>query len=111
FLEQWNPARIAEFPLLDQVGPGFGTFRMAGAVDPVYESPAVLEGWQANGSQWQEKEDKKREDVFGQCLITGKHQQLLARLHPKIKGIANTQSAGAVIASYDGTAYESYGKE
>jgi CRISPR-associated protein Csd1 len=46
----------------------------------------------------------------GVCLVSGIRGQI-ARLHePKIKGVADAQSGGALLVSFNASAYESYGK-
>ena len=42
-------------------------------------------------------------------MVTGVTSPI-ARLHPKIKGVAGAQSVGASIVSFNNSAYESYGK-
>lgn len=44
-----------------------------------------------------------------QCLVTGEAEEPIALLHPKIKGVRDTQSAGANLVSFNAAAYESYG--
>lgn len=102
FLESWDPSKIIEFPKLDEVGTGFGVFQIRGGKD-VHSSGHIRTWWEANRPTEKEGEE-------GQCLITGETGQI-ARLHPKIKGVAGAQSAGASIVSFNDTAYESYGKE
>ena len=49
--------------------------------------------------------------VKGQCLITGKKNQPIAILHPKIKGVAGTKTTGANLVSFNAPAFWSYGKD
>jgi CRISPR-associated protein Csd1 len=102
FLKQWNPDRIAEFPILNELGTGFGIFQLQGAKRPVHESPAV-QNW------WILSQAAEEPGDAAQCLLTGEVLPI-ARLHPKIKGVTGAQSAGAAIVSFNATAYESYGK-
>ena len=101
FLESWEPDLIPKYPKLDVVGTGFGVFQIQGHPGDVHQDEIIREWWQSN----RPVED---EDDEGQCLVTGEIGQI-ARLHPKIKGVANAQSAGASIVSFNDTAYESYG--
>lgn len=103
FLETWNPVRISEFPELDEVGTGFGAFKIRGRKKYVHETPGISDWWEVNRPQ-------EPSEILGQCLITGETGVPIARLHPKIKGIAGAQSAGASIVSFNDSAYESYGK-
>ncbi len=102
FLKQWNPERIAEFPILNDLGTGFGIFQLQGEKKPVHESPAV-QNW------WILSQAAELPGDAAQCLLTGEVLPI-ARLHPKIKGVTGAQSAGAAIVSFNATAYESYGK-
>lgn len=52
-----------------------------------------------------------KDAVKGQCLITGKRNQPIAILHPKIKGIAGTKTTGANLVSFNAPAFWSYGKD
>lgn len=45
----------------------------------------------------------------GICLVTGKYDNI-AVLHPLIKNVKGAQSAGASLISFNGSAFESYGK-
>lgn len=105
FLEQWSPERIAEFPILNDVGTGFGIFVLQGDKRPVHESKRIQEWWRANLD-----DDSKEKVVLGQCLLTSEIVPI-ARLHPKIKGVTGSQSAGASIVSFNATAYDSYAKD
>jgi CRISPR-associated protein Csd1 len=103
FLEQWNPARIEEFPMLKTVGTGFGVFQIQGQKAYIHSTPKILNWWRSN-------QPKVNSGTLGQCLITGETGVEIARLHPKIKAVTGAQSAGASIVSFNDTAYESYGK-
>jgi CRISPR-associated protein Csd1 len=105
FLENWNPEKINQWPVLDEVGPGFGVFQLQGEPRLVHEHPEI-EAW------WINKQDQKEADstqVVGQCLVSGEIGPI-ARLHPKIKGVSGGQAAGASIVSFNDSAYESLGK-
>ena len=103
FLESWDPARIEEFPILNDVGTGFGVFQIQGEKKYIHDCPTILTWWRAN-------QPKDSSATLGQCLITGESDVAIARLHPKIKSVTGAQSAGASIVSFNDTAYESYGK-
>ncbi len=103
FLQNWNTDEIANHPILNDVGTGFGVFQIKGRKGFVHDVPKILD-W------WNENQTKEVSEVFGQCLITGESEVPIARLHPKIKGISGAQSAGASIVSFNDAAYESYGK-
>ena len=46
----------------------------------------------------------------GLCLISGERAPI-ARLHPKVKGVRNAQTAGAAIVSFNLDSFMSFGKE
>lgn len=104
FLESWDPARAAEFPVLRDAGAiGFGVFQIEGDPSFVHDDDAVL-GW------WRSQADGEEPSVVGQCLVTGDRTEL-ARLHPKVKGVAGAQGSGATVAGFNEPAYESLGKK
>ncbi len=103
FLEQWNPEQIAEFPILNDLGNGFGIFQIQGQKKPVHESVAVHK-W------WVRSQATQTPGPIGQCLLTGDTLPI-ARLHPKIKGVTGSQPAGASIVSFNATAFDSYAKD
>jgi CRISPR-associated protein Csd1 len=103
FLKQWDPEQIAEFPILNEVGTGFGIFQLQGEKKPVHESQAIQNWWMLSQAA------EEPGDV-GQCLLTGEMVPI-ARLHPKIKGVTGSQAAGASIVSFNATAYDSYAKD
>ncbi len=104
FLEDWNPALAEDHEVLaDAASAGFGVFQIQGETRHVHQDPAVSRWWDTRSAA-QQSEHR------GQCLVTGEEGPL-ARLHPKIKGVAGSQSAGATIAGFNEDAYESYGKK
>lgn len=102
FLESWDPARIPEYPILDEVGTGFGVFQIQGEKRGVHENESIVKWWNA-------RQNSTDPGPQAQCLITGESVPI-ARLHPKIKGVGGSQSSGASIVSFNDTAYESFGK-
>lgn len=103
FLKEWQPERLGEHPELEELGTGFGIFRMQGEKKAVHEAAAV-QNW------WRRQVEEGPPGEAGQCLVSGEFEPI-ARLHPKIKGIAGAQAAGASLVSFNATAYESFGKE
>lgn len=105
FLSTWTPEMaLAHATLLEEIGGSFGVFRMAGAERFVHEDPAVIAYWARQGG---ESDDAPR----GRCLVTGE-KDIIARVHePKIKGVRGTQTADALLVSFNKDAYTSFGKE
>ncbi len=104
FLSQWSPDQLADHPILNEVGTGFGIFAILGEKRAVHESKRVQAWWLASQS---EGDDEPA--INAQCLLTGEDSSI-ARLHPKIKGVTGSQAAGASLVSFNANAYESYGK-
>ena len=59
---------------------------------------------------WDEMYHQDTTQKEGRCLVTGKFGPI-ARLHPLLKGVRGAQSSGAALVSFNGNAFESYGKE
>ncbi len=105
FLESWDPAQASSLPGIEHVGTSFGVFKIALQKKFVHELPKVRTWW---AKQVASKSDEKA--IIGTCLITGEEGPL-AELHaPKIKNVPGAQSAGALLVSFNASAYESYGK-
>lgn len=100
FLRSWSPERAATWAeKLADYGMNFGVFRIAGEkyVHEIVQAPIGR--------------DEDETIAQAMCLVTGDHATP-ARLHePKIKGVANAQSAGALLVSFNGSAFTSYGRD
>lgn len=59
---------------------------------------------------WDDNYQNGVQQKMGRCLVTGSIAPV-ARLHPLIKGVRGAQSSGAALVSFNGDAFESYGKE
>jgi CRISPR-associated protein Csd1 len=107
FLLGWSPERAAERASeLAEIATHFGVFKIAGAPRFVHDDLAIVAYWASHGTEGETTETSGK----GFCLVTGIQEQI-ARLHePKIKGVAGTQSAGALLVSFNDRAYESFGK-
>ncbi len=102
FLEAWTPQAASEHAeRLAGVATHFGAFRIASEHTYVHES--VI-------SPVEEVEsDTSHPDAM--CLVTGSMAPT-ARLHePKIKGVADAQMGGALLVSFNASAFTSYGKD
>ena len=100
FLERWQPEMARKYPILDEVGPGYGVFQIRGETRYVHEHPEIVK-W------WNNRQAGKTPDLVSQCLVTGKTGPI-AGLHPKIKNVSNKQ---APLVSFNKKSFESYGKE
>ena len=117
FLERWSSARAPEFPILAELQTGFAVFQIRGNASFVHNDPSIRAWWdrRTNGDParmsawWEDRCDVDHEsNSLGQCLVTG-DEAPIARLQPKIKGVAGSQPAGATIAGFNDEAYCSFG--
>jgi CRISPR-associated protein Csd1 len=107
FLNNWNPQN-AETVLSDISGFDESILEACNFIFMNKDFKYIHENTDIKNA-WEEfKQDHDAEK--GQCLITGKNSAI-ARLHPKIKGVRDAQSAGANIVSFNADAFTSYGKE
>ncbi|MCC7408364.1 MAG: type I-C CRISPR-associated protein Cas8c/Csd1 [Phycisphaeraceae bacterium] len=108
FLEKWEPKQAKQQEILAEVGPGFGVFRIRGESGYVHDRPAIKRYWE---SQLKSDDDGDEAPQVGVSLINGQKQSI-ARLHePKIKGVIESQSSGALLVSFNLPAFTSYGME
>lgn len=59
---------------------------------------------------WEKSRSNSDNITEGICLVTGKHDEI-SRIHTVIKGVPGAQTSGAALVSFNGSAFESYGKE
>jgi CRISPR-associated protein Csd1 len=105
FLRSWSPeSSLDHAAVLSEIGKNFGVFRIAGETMYLHELIAIPV--EPEDAQTATKPTLAR----GMCLVSGDIDDI-ARLHePKIKGVAGAQSAGALLVSFNASAYESYRK-
>ncbi|MBQ2953602.1 MAG: type I-C CRISPR-associated protein Cas8c/Csd1 [Clostridia bacterium] len=106
FFEKWIPEKAAEHdavvPLIDEIESGNLTFIYNGAL--VALNDAIKAVWADYLCQ------EQNQGVRMQCLVTGEIGEI-SRLHPQFTKVVGAQPAGAALVSYNGTAFESFGKE
>ncbi len=107
FLQSWSPDQAGQHQdVLSEVTGSFGVFRIAGRMQYVHDSTAVM----AYLSRPETAKENEGSIVVGTCLVTG-NREPIARLHePKIKNVRGAQSSGALLVSFNDAAYESFGK-
>lgn len=103
FIRNWNPVKADTLDCWAELTGGNVVFRIEGEKYYVHEMPSAKQIWFNEKMQGAGSPD-------GFCLVSG-NSQPIARLHPAIKGVANAQTAGAALISFNASAYESYGKE
>jgi len=100
YLRSWSPQQALQYAeQLKECTQNFGVFRIVGERQFVHEAVGLI------------TVENDALPQLGTCLVTGQHGIPIARLHePKIKGVRGSQSAGALLVSFNDEAYESYGK-
>lgn len=84
------------------------TFCLKGKDIPdMTENKEIQKAWQ----HYIETQEKSEDDVYATCSITGKPNQKIAVLHPKIKGIAGGDASGTSLICYNTKSVCSNGQE
>jgi CRISPR-associated protein Csd1 len=105
FLRNWSPELARDHAeLLKEIATNFGIFKIAGELCYVHEVISLPD----------ESDEQSAASQTGatraMCLVSGAIDEI-ARLHePKITGVGGAQSSGALLVSFNASAYESYGK-
>lgn len=106
FFARWKPEKFDEEPvagLKDALNRGANlVFRVNGAY--AHEDPAIIDAWQSYCASSEENVVPIR------CLVTGK-EDVLAKVHPALKGVVGAQSSGAALVSFNADAFCSYNRE
>lgn len=105
FFDGWDSVLAAEHPLIvknlnELYKGGNVTFYVNGRL--AAENAEIKAAWQ----RYYDNSDGERM----QCLVTGK-DDVIVPTHPAIKGVADAQSSGAALVSFNASAFCSYGKE
>ncbi len=105
FFERWKPERAAEHPALaENIEAVISGANLLFRIDGVFaqEDETIRQAWQ---SYFDKAEGEKK-----QCLVTGE-EDVIAPVHPPIKGVNGAQSSGAALVSFNAPAFCSYGQE
>jgi CRISPR-associated protein Csd1 len=108
FLRKWEPgSAVAVNGDIDEItSNSFGVFRLSGEHAYIHDRPAVRAYWDNT------QKVAAPGAPTGQCLITGKRGQPLARIiEPAIKGVRDAQPSGAKIVAFNRDAFTSYRPE
>lgn len=107
FFEKWDTDQVSKWRAkLDQfAATGFGVFQLRSENRFVHQDPQIVKWWDLRQGAILENANH---DI---CLITGEALPVAELHEPKIKGVKDSQGAGALIVSFNASAYESYAKE
>lgn len=108
FFDSWNPELCKDHPIVSQYLEAIST---GGNI--IFQLP---DGTNAQDIEelkqaWSRYSSDQTSQTLMQCLVTGKENMPIARLHNKIKGVRGGQPTGTSIVSFNSDAYESYGKD
>lgn len=106
FLEQWQPENADQYPVLQDLTTGFGVFQIIGEQGYVHYDPLIQQWW----DQYAQGVEKDESGELGQCLISGKDNMSIARLHPKIHGIPGGNPDKSLVG-FKPDSFKSYGKD
>lgn len=110
YFDHWNVDKAREHPLiqgnLEDIQAGANFLIQVGRRDAT-DIPDIRKAWEDYFKSGGEEGNEER----GQCLITGKKDEPIASLHPKIKGVLGAQSSGANLVSFNAPAFCSYGHD
>lgn len=112
FLEAWDPNRSEEHIPSSELYTGNGIFVLQGQSTPIHEDETIINWWINGGSErWSNYGKQKKETMNGMCLVSGETAKVAILHNPAIKGVANAQTSGAKLVSFNCKSFESYGKE
>lgn len=106
FFLTWEPQRAKEYPALQEMWEeitGGGNLIFVMDDEDAQDDEEIRRAWK----EFLDGESSGREGI---CMVTGKKTEI-ARIHSTIKGVQGAQSSGAALVSFNGPAFESYGKE
>ena len=109
YFDQWDIEKAKDNPfvkadLKNIVKGGSFIFQVDGK--DAMEDEAIRKAW----SIYLKGDDKDESmSTMGQCLVTGRANQKIAILHPKIKGVTGAKSMGANLVSFNKRSFCSYG--
>lgn len=107
FLESYTPEKGKEHPAIIRhleklLEGGSLVFKLDGMDGFIHEAREIRRAWEVyrTGSA---------NHYQSQCLVTGKISPI-ARLHPNLKGIRDTNTSGASLVGFNARSYESYNR-
>jgi len=108
FYEHWKPSEASKMlEYWDEISSdnaGFIAWRLSGERQYIHLRPKIKRAWQKYLSS-------QKSEFSAQCLVSGKLNANIQRLHAQFKRIAGGQSSGMSLVSFNIKSSESYGKE
>lgn len=104
FLDIWNPESAPNLPLWEEMIGKNVVFKLDGDNQFIHDRPAVKSAWLSHFKA-------SKSEIKGTCLVSGKSEVGISRLHSPIKGVLGAQSSGAALVSFNLSAFTSYGKD
>ncbi|MBM6967927.1 type I-C CRISPR-associated protein Cas8c/Csd1 [Pseudoramibacter alactolyticus] len=109
FLQNWQPEVEIQNPVLLGIAKEFNQsrFDFCLADDPIHtlqKDPLMIAKWE------QMRQAPKANTMMGKDAVDGE-EQVLARIHDKIKHIAGGQMSGTVLVGFNNASEESYGNK
>ena len=105
YFDAWSQACAMQNPMILSEIEKSASLIFSVIDQDVLDDQEVRRAWEAHYKETEQTADKP----VGVCLITGKENQNIAVLHPKIKGVAGAQSSGANLVSFNAPSFCSYG--
>jgi CRISPR-associated protein Csd1 len=105
FLDRWEPAQAEQLPSWEEAAGLNVVFKLRARAGYVHQVEAVRSAWSRRASA----QGGDEATVTGVSLVDGEEGEL-ARLHPQLGGVAEANTSGAALVSFNKDAFESYGK-
>lgn len=110
FVQNWNPENETENVFLKEIEKDYSGSYYAFCLNMnvlilLHEDPALVE----KCMQTLQQEKYSSDSVLAQCPVTGK-EEVVSRIHNKIKSVRGGQASGTVLVSFKNDSEDSYGK-
>jgi len=103
FLDLWSPKNIEKLRYWEEMAGMNLVFQLDNERKYVHEHPYIQK-------QWIKYFSEKQSNYCAFCLASGE-KNVIARLHPSIKGVKNAQPSGASLVSFNQDSFCSYNKK
>lgn len=107
FVENWDPERELGNLYLKSLGAALNKFKFVFCLSS--KPNELLHEVTEIRNRWDDLYSGKEDGVKGISALSGE-EELIAKVHGKIKGVANAYSSGAALVCVNNQAEESYGK-